>query len=308
MKVLIAEDDVISSRALASNIEEWGYEVVVTRNGQDAWQILNAKNKGKTNEIQIAVLDWEMPKINGIDLCRKIRNRRRSRGRGYIYIILMTGRDHQEDILQGLMAGADDYMTKPFDPIELKIRLQNGQHIIHQTEARENLRDKDEVTGLWNRGAILRFLDEEIVRNARQNQPTAVILLNIAGLRRINDRLGCEEADRILIEISARLKSSMRYYDKLGRIGEDEFLAVFPNCRTDHIKNIGERLRRAGLEESSSADTPETRISIFLGGASSEYRPRSTGHDLLEASRQALRSAMDLGSATMMVLSPGRNP
>jgi diguanylate cyclase (GGDEF)-like protein len=308
MKVLIAEDDVISSRALACNIEEWGYEVVVTRNGQDAWQILNAKNKGETNEIQIAVLDWEMPKINGIDLCRKIRNRRRSRGRDYIYIILMTGRDHQEDILQGLMAGADDYMTKPFDPIELKIRLQNGQHIIHQTEARENLRDKDEVTGLWNRGAILRFLDEEIIRNARQNQPTAVILLNIPGLRRINDRCGCEEADRILIEMSARLKSSMRYYDKLGRIGEDEFLAVFPNCRTEHIKNIGERLRRAALEESSIADNPETRISIYLGGASSEYRPRSTSHDLLEASRQALRSAMDLGSATMMVLSPGRNP
>jgi diguanylate cyclase (GGDEF)-like protein len=307
MKVLIAEDDVISGRALASNIEEWGYEVVVTRNGQDAWQILNSKNKGEANGIQIAVLDWEMPKINGIELCRKIRNRRRPRKRSYIYIILMTGRDHQEDILQGLVAGADDYMTKPFDPIELKIRLQNGQHIIQQARAREDLSNKDEVTGLWNRAAILHFLDEEIERNARQNQPTGLILFNVEGLSRINQRLGYKEADRILIELSARLKNSIRYYDKLGRIGENEFLAIFPNCRMEHLKNIGERLRRAALEDSAFPETEEPKISIRLGASSSEYFPRCSSQDLLEASRQALRSAIDSGTTTLVTLRPGRN-
>ncbi len=308
MKVLIAEDNVISGRALASNIAEWGYEVVVTRNGHDAWQILNSQDKSDKDGIRMAVLDWEMPRINGIDLCRKIRSRRFSWGRDHIYIILMTGRDHQEDILQGLMAGADDYMTKPFDPIELKIRLQNGRHTINQAEAREDLTDRDEVTGLWNKAAILRFLDEELERNSRQNQPTAVALLAIEGLKRINDRCGYEEADRVLRELSARLKDSIRYYDKLGRIGENEILAVFPNCRTDHLVSIGGRLRRIVLKKSARLETGEPSISSYLGGASSESCPRCTSHDLLEASRQALRSAMEEGSDALVAMNPGRNP
>ncbi len=130
MKVLIADDNTISCRALANNIDKWGYEVVTARNGQEAWEAVNEKHgTHKNGSIRIALLDWEMPKINGIELCQRIRGRRRVHSRDYVYIILMTGRDHQEDILQGLAAGADDYMTKPFDYVELKIRLQNGERI-----------------------------------------------------------------------------------------------------------------------------------------------------------------------------------
>jgi len=295
MKVLIAEDNMISSRALAGSIEKWGYEVITARNGQEAWEALNEKHETQTSgSIRIALLDWEMPKISGIELCRRIRGLG-AHSRDYVYIILMTGRDYQEDILQGLEAGADDYMTKPFDFIELKIRLQNGERFIEREKIQEELHAKDALTLLWNRNRILGFLDDEIDRNSRQDQPTSILLVKIDGLSRFNESDGYTTGDHILTEVAARLHDSIRSYDKLGRFGGDEFLGVFPNCREEHLNHLAERLRRAAVRGPIRTEAGDREISVSLGGASSSYFYSCRGRELLAAAQEALEEAETKG-------------
>jgi diguanylate cyclase (GGDEF)-like protein len=307
MKVLIADDNTISCRALANNIDKWGYEVVTARNGQEAWEALNEKHGTHQNgSIRIALLDWEMPKINGIELCQRIRGRRRVHSRDYVYIILMTGRDHQEDILQGLAAGADDYMTKPFDYVELQIRLQNGERIIERGKIQEELHVEDALTHLWNRNRILGFLDEEIDRNARQDQPTSVLLVDIDGLSRINEADGFAAGDRVLTEVSTRLQDSIRRYDKLGRLGDGEFLGVFPNCREEHLHHLAERLRRAAVRDPIRTEAGDREISVSLGGASSSYFYICTAQELLATAQNALEEAKKGGGNTAVFLQPER--
>ncbi len=307
MKVLIAEDSTISCRALASNIQEWGYEAVITRNGQEAWDALDAGDEhapSNGNKIRIALLDWEMPKINGIELCQRIRSRRQVQPQDYVYIILMTGRDNQEDILRGLEAGADDYMTKPFDTIELKIRLQNGMRVIDQEKLQDRIQATDSLTGLWNRNKILDFLEEEIDRSSRQNQPTSIVLMDIDGLARFNETDGFPAGDHILREVSSRIHGTMRRYDKLGRFGDDEFLAVFPNCREDHLQHIAERLRRAVARESILLENGAREISLSLGGASTPLLTACSAAQLLTTAQKAIAEAKAQGGDRTSLLHP----
>ena len=122
MKILIAEDDTVSRLMLQSVLTRWGYEVVVTQNGIEAWQQLQTDMA-----LQLAVLDWIMPGMDGIDVCRKVRQERHER---YIYIILLTSRDAKEDLVEALEAGADDYVTKPFNRAELRSRLRVGERVL----------------------------------------------------------------------------------------------------------------------------------------------------------------------------------
>ncbi len=309
MRVLIAEDNTISCRALASNIKEWGHEVLITRNGQEAWDILNKKNPEQQNGIQIALLDWEMPKINGIELCQKIRNQEpESPTLAYIYIILMTGRDLRDDILKGLDAGADDYLTKPFDPIDLKIRLQNGARIISHQAHQMSDPSRDELTSLWNRTQILEFLDEELARDSRLGLPTSVMLLEVDGLAEINTQLGCPVGDALLLELSLRLKDSVRIYDKLGRLEKNRILGIFPGCRKAHLYYMAERLHRAAGIRSAQVGDRSLHISVSIGGASSEQNPNCTSQDILKSAYHALQNAKQLGGNCSMVLAVNRNP
>jgi sigma-B regulation protein RsbU (phosphoserine phosphatase) len=122
MKILIAEDDSISRRILQTLLQKWGYEVVVTADGAEAWDILSQDDSPR-----IAILDWMMPKMDGVSVCRMVRERWE---RGYIYIIILTGKDQKEDIVTALNAGADDYVNKPFDQEELKSRIRAGIRIV----------------------------------------------------------------------------------------------------------------------------------------------------------------------------------
>src|ERR1700680_3816560 len=120
--VLIAEDDPIFRRILESWFRRWDYQVTAVQNGLDAWEVLQ-----KDDAPQLAVLDWMMPGLDGIELCRRIR----SRDQGpYRYLILLTAKDNKQDVIAGLEAGADDYLTKPFDVDELHARIRAGKRIL----------------------------------------------------------------------------------------------------------------------------------------------------------------------------------
>lgn len=126
LRVLIAEDDAVSRKILERILLNWGYEVITSSNGRQAWEML------QQNDIRLVIADWMMPEMDGVELCRKIRSTEQSR---YTYIILLTVKGRTRDIVEGLAAGADDYVTKPFDHEELRVRVQAGQRIVELEQA-----------------------------------------------------------------------------------------------------------------------------------------------------------------------------
>jgi DNA-binding response OmpR family regulator len=140
MKVLIAEDDVTTRRLLEILLSKWGYETEVTDDGKEAWHALQA-----TDPPQMAIFDWMMPEMNGVELCRKIRE---SITPPLIYIILLTVKDRKEDIVSGLDAGANDYVIKPFEQEELRARLRVGERVVELQSALHKICDDQDV---WQR-------------------------------------------------------------------------------------------------------------------------------------------------------------
>ncbi len=133
MRILIAEDAIVSRRLLQQCLQQWGYDVVVASNGVEAWQLFSAGDL----HFHIVISDWMMPEMDGLDLIRRIRA---SSGSNYVYTILLTAKSEREDVVAGMEAGADDFLRKPFDREELRVRLRAGERIVQleQTLAAQN--------------------------------------------------------------------------------------------------------------------------------------------------------------------------
>ena len=298
MKILIAEDCVILSRNLARNISNWGYQVVTARNGTEAW------NSILTDNIRLAILDWMMPGIDGIALCRKIRKELPKNKSEYVYIILLTGKNQQEDIIEGLSSGADDYMIKPANLLELKVRLINGSRIINLEDKRIQLATTDSLTDLWNRRKIFEFLGEELERGKREPIYIGTIMIDIDNFKQINDNFGHSIGDKVLSEVAFRLKHSLRLYDKIGRYGGDEILIVLPNCDQNNVKVIAERLKQVICSNKINTTAGDLDITISLGGASTQNLQKISLDKLLENSDNALYLAKQQGRNCAIVTDP----
>lgn len=244
VRVLIAEDDPVSRRVLQAHLTKWGYEVQATRDGQEAWEALQADDCP-----QLAILDWMMPSMDGVDVVRKLRMRESP---AYVYVLLLTAKGQKEDIVAGLDAGADDYLAKPFDAHELEARLRTGRRILDlQAEliaAREALRKEathDHLTGVWNRAGILDILQRECARMTRAKGAVAVVMADIDHFKEVNDTYGHLAGDDVLREVVRRMQSSVRSYDSIGRYGGEEFVIVLPDCEALSGVQQAERLRHS---------------------------------------------------------------
>ncbi len=289
MKILIVEDNVILSQNLAKNISNWGYKVVTARNGSEAWNTI------LKDDIRLAILDWMMPGFDGITLCRKIRKELAKNKSKYIYIILLTGKNQQDDIIEGLSAGADDYMVKPANLLELKVRLMNGSRIIALEDKRIQLATTDSLTDLWNRRKIFEIFEEELDRGTREHIHIGAIMIDIDNFKQINDNFGHTTGDRVLTEVAFRLKHSLRLYDKIGRYGGDEMLIVLPNCDQNNMAVIAERLRQVICTKKIKTNAGDLNITISLGGASTQNFNEISLDKLLESSDKALYLAKRRG-------------
>ena len=226
MKILIADDESVSRRILSGLLTKWGYEVVSVEDGNAAWEHLNTQDAPR-----LALLDWMMPGRNGVDVCRELRGHRPE---PYTYVLLLTAKDAKESVVEGLESGADDYLTKPFHPQELKARLRVGLRLLHLedtlVQAREAMRFKathDALTGVWNRGSILEMLDREVNRSRRENTALGLLMGDLDHFKSINDTYGHLVGDSVLIEASRRMQSCVRAYDAVGRYGGEEFCLLY---------------------------------------------------------------------------------
>lgn len=244
VRVLAAEDNPVFQSMLRSMLGKWGYDFVIARDGTEAWRALDSENAPR-----LAILDWMMPGLDGVEICRRVRAAARE---PYIYLVLLTARTESQDLVEGMEAGADDYLTKPFAAQELRVRLRAGRRILDlQSElmdAREALREQathDNLTGLWNRGSILDALHTALSRASRERGPVAVLMCDIDFFKAINDTRGHQAGDEILRQSATRMKAVMRAYDVAGRYGGEEFLIVLPSCDAEGARKQAERLREA---------------------------------------------------------------
>jgi diguanylate cyclase (GGDEF)-like protein len=246
MKILIADDSIVSRHLLDATLRRWGYEVVVACDGNEAWQILQSENAPK-----IAILDWMMPGLTGPEVCRRARATAKDKDI-YTYILLLSSKSQREDLIEGMESGADDYLTKPFDQHELQVRLRPGVRILelqHELiSAREELRDqatKDFLTRIWNRSSILDILNRELQRGGRENRPVGLVLADLDKFKSVNDTYGHFAGDAVLREFVRRMSGSIRPYDAIGRYGGEEFLIVLPGCDVGVTEKQAERMREA---------------------------------------------------------------
>ena len=242
MKILIADDDRMSRRLLMKTLEREGYEVIAVDNGKLALQQLSLPDGPR-----LALLDWMMPELNGPGVCSEIRKQHE---RPYIHIVLVTSKKEKRDIVAGLEAGADDYLTKPWDPAELTARLRVGQRILQLedrlVEARETMRFKathDPLTSLFNRGVIVDLLARELTRTRREGGCTVLMLGDLDHFKSVNDGYGHVVGDEVLREVARRLLGAVRSYDFVGRYGGEEFLIVLNNCNSNHAVVRAEEVR-----------------------------------------------------------------
>jgi diguanylate cyclase (GGDEF)-like protein len=305
MKILVADDDSVSRHLMQRTLQKFGYEVVLAENGRVAAEILS-----RSDGPRLALIDWMMPELDGPELCREVRGFHQEGE--YIYIVLLTSKQTSEDIVAGLEAGADDYITKPCQPAELRARLHTGCRILSLekklVQAREEMRYKathDALTAIWNRASILSLMQSELERSVREDISTSVLLCDIDHFKQVNDNYGHLVGDIVLQEVANRLKSVVRSYDAVGRYGGEEFLILLSHCDDSTLEGRAEDVRAAIAATPVVAGREMLSISMSVGGVTCpRWSPGLPMERVLAQADAALYRAKSEGRNRVAVLDP----
>jgi len=303
MKILVAEDDELVRRLLQSFLSKWGYDVHLSPDGLRAWEALQEEEAPR-----LVLLDWMMPGMDGVDICRALRQANRE---SYTYIVLLTSRSDRQDMLEGLEAGADDYLIKPFHPEELRARLRSGRRILelegNLRSARELMRLKalhDPLTELWNHGAVLGHLPKELMRAARESTSLGLLMLDVDHFKGVNDRYGHAVGDQVLQEIARRITAAVRSYDFVSRCGGEEFLILLPGCDEADSRARAEHVRVAIAERPIETTEGLVAITVSIGALASRSWPNLDAMALWRTADAALYQAKAAGRNCVVLATP----
>ncbi len=289
MRVLICEDDPVSRQLLASFLEKWGYDVVVTNDGKEAWEALQ-----EPAAPGLVVSDWMMPHMDGVELCRKIREKKET---SYTYFIILTTKESKRNIIEGLKAGADDFVVKPFDHEELRFRVGIGERILELERRILKLAMTDVLTGVLNRRALMEKLEVEKIRAGRENTSLSLIIADIDHFKKVNDTYGHQTGDLVLQKFSDALMAATRPYDFVGRYGGEEFVICLPGNGQEEAVSTAERIRMRveGLRVTASGNSASVQITGSFGVASFGLDSQESADSLLRRADKALYRAKSEG-------------
>jgi len=292
MKVLIAEDDMTSRIILDSVLKKWGLTPVLTCNGKEAWEVMQSKEAPR-----LAVLDWQMPEMNGIEVCQKIREIDTS---DPPYLILLTSKDEKKDIVKGLQAGANDFISKPYDNKELQARINVGQRMVklqfelgNAYRALKHEAMHDPLTNIFNRRAIIDLLEKEIARAKREKTGLCVGVCDLDYFKKVNDTYGHQIGDEVLIAFTRFVSDKLRLNDHVGRIGGEEFLIVASGYKDLQKDALFERL--CEYVRKSEITTEKGSISITVSIGVARYKGVENVDGLVAAADTALYHAKKTG-------------
>ena len=292
MRILIADDDLTSRSILSAVMKRAGYEVVEVVNGAEAWQVLQQENAPR-----LVILDWMMPEMDGLEVLRRVRSVETEQPP---YIIMLTAKEERDDVIEGLEAGANDFLSKPFDAGELRARISVGRRMVELQEAllknRETLLYQatyDELTGLMNRRAILERLKENIARAERHGECLAIGICDIDHFKKVNDTYGHQAGDDVLRELAALFNNNLRPYDSVGRMGGEEFLVVAPIMPGLEPNAIFDRLHDRVSQTKIKTRAGDLVVTLSIGVACASKG--SAVDDLLDAADTAMYQAKEQG-------------
>jgi len=241
LKIVVADDSAVYRKLVEDTLAQEEYAVVSAKNGREAVGLLAEYHPA------VVITDWEMPDLTGIELCGQIRRNPNS----YTYVILLTSNTEKDQIIKGLAAGADDYLTKPFHPGELLARVAVGRRIaeLHQeiqTKNRqlEELALTDPLTGLPNRRAIEHWAARELKGAARHGFPFWIVMADLDRFKSVNDSYGHEAGDIVLKKFAEVLRANTRSSNMCGRIGGEEFVIALAHIARKDVQTAIERIRR----------------------------------------------------------------
>ena len=292
MNILIADDDLVSRRVLRAALLNLGHDVVEVEDGAKAIEALS-----RPDAPALAIVDWMMPGVDGIAVCQTVRQ---NPGR-YVYVVLLTAKDAPTDMIEALDAGADDFLTKPFNVGELRARLKAGERVLalqddllRSQEVLKHEAAHDQLTGLWNRARILDELGRELRRNRRESTTLAVIMADVDHFKRVNDSHGHAVGDTVLTHVGQRILSTLRASDSIGRYGGEEFLLLLPRADASGGRDVAERVRASMAAQPIIQLPEELRVTMSLGVAC--CGPSETdAAGLVEAADKALYRAKAKG-------------
>lgn len=270
MRILIAEDETVSRLVLKMTLESWGHEVIEARDGAVALQILQSDTPPK-----LAILDLSMPEMDGITVCKQVRL---NNSVTPVYIILLTANTRKELIVTGLEAGADDYVTKPFDTEELHARVKVGmrmvdlqlalaQRVAELELAQESLRNlslTDDLTGLYNRRGFFTLAEQKLNSARREKRHASLIYIDMDGLKKLNDTHGHATGSRAIQDVADILRKTFRSSDLLARIGGDEFVIFQTSNGHNDEGNEVQRLQD-NISQHNGQQARDYEISLSIG-------------------------------------------
>lgn len=301
IRIVLAEDDPASRALLVRQLGTAGHDVIACANGEEALQAVQREG------CCIVIADWVMPEMDGLELCRAIRALCKMQALSVVYFILLTAHSDKEEIVAGLEAGADDYLTKPYHKQELLARLRAGERIcslhaelmqrqleLHKVnsefarlnEKLELAANTDTLTGLANRRHFFEHFAQAWPLAERKEQPLACIMLDIDKFKLINDTYGHAAGDMVLQTLAATCRGCLRRYDLFGRIGGEEFCIVCPDTSVESAARMAERIRDTIARTEFRTDRAVVPVTASLGVAG--RRPAHTGPDDLVIAADAM--------------------
>jgi two-component system cell cycle response regulator len=292
-KVLLVDNDASMLRRLQAPLVNAGYEVVTVSDGESALAAL------KADFMSIVILDRSMPGMDGLELCRRIREQTWP---GYVYLMLLTAHDAEEDVLSGLKAGADDHLSKRVSDAQLIARLSTASRVLsleHSLKAalddRRLMAMTDALTGAHNRRYFMRYLRGELKRARRFGSDLSLLLLDIDFFKKVNDEFGHAAGDVVLQKFVKRMQKGLpRDYDWCARLGGEEFVVVLPQTDLAGAAVVAERLRRLVEEYPLHLSESVRPITVSIGVTGLQALPsRETASIeslLADADRQLLKS------------------
>ena len=298
-QILVVDDSPVSRKLVEHALEVADYSLLFAQSGREALELF------RRHSPSIVVTDWMMPDFSGLELCERIRA---DAQREYTYVIMLSAKAEKDHVVKGLAAGADDYLTKPFDPGELLARVGVGCRTVElhrEIDAKNRLLEEiahtDSLTGLPNRRAIEEWAARQLRGAARHGFPLWVVLGDLDSFKKINDNYGHDAGDVVLRRFSEILKGNTRASDICGRMGGDEFLLVITHVASEYIQSTINRMREewAGCEFEFGGNAVSITASFGLAGFCGKEAPAF--QTLVQRADKALYAAKRSGGNHVMI-------